>query len=132
LFQYDQTHILTLFGSYSLPRNWQIGSRFRYVTGDPATAVTYSINNVSTDVDAFTAIYSPNAYTNRVPAFHQLDIRVDKKWIYNTWMLTAYLDLQNVYNHTNPEQPQYNFNFQKMQYSQGLPIYPILGVKGEF
>jgi hypothetical protein len=121
-----------LFGSYSLPRNWQIGSRFRYVTGDPATSVTGSIYDASTNVGGYTAIYNPNAYTTRVPAFHQLDIRVDKRWIYNTWMLTAYLDLQNVYNRSNPEQPQYNFNFQKMQYSQGLPIYPILGLKGEF
>jgi TonB family protein len=132
LFQYDQTHILTLFGSYSLPRNWQIGSRFRYVTGNPATPVDNSIFDASTDVGGYTAIYSPNKYTYRVPAFHQLDIRVDKRWIYNTWMLTAYLDLQNVYNRANPEQPQYNYNFQNRQYSQGLPIYPILGVKGEF
>ncbi|HEX7499713.1 MAG TPA: TonB-dependent receptor, partial [Polyangia bacterium] len=132
LFQYDQTHILTLFGSYSLPRNWQIGSRFRYVTGDPATAVDNSIFDASTNVGGYTAIYNPNKYTDRVPAFHQLDIRVDKRWIYNTWMLTAYLDLQNVYNRSNPEQPEYNFNFQRRQYSQGLPLYPILGLKGEF
>jgi hypothetical protein len=73
-----------------------------------------------------------NKYSARVPAFHQLDIRVDKRWIYNSWMLTAYLDLQNVYNRANPEEVQYNFNFRKSQYSQGLPIYPILGLKGEF
>ena len=78
LFQYDQTHILTLFGSYSLPRNWQIGSRFRYVTGDPATSVTGSIFDASTNIGGYTAIYNPNAYTTRVPAFYQLDIRVDK------------------------------------------------------
>jgi len=129
LFQYDQTHILTLFGSYTLPRNWQIGSRFRYVTGNPSTPVTGSVYNASTDT------YSPvngTTYSGRVPAFYQLDIRVDKKWIYNTWMLTAYLDLQNVQNRTNPESAEYNYNFSKFQYSQGLPIYPILGVKGEF
>ena len=129
LFQYDQTHILTLFGSYSLPRNWQFGSRFRYVTGNPATPVTHGIFNESSA--DYTAVYGAQ-YSSRVPSFYQLDIRVDKRWIYNTWMLTAYLDLQNVTNHANPEQPAYNFNFEKMQYSQGLPIYPILGLKGEF
>jgi len=35
LFEYDQTHILTVFGTYELPRNWRIGSRFRLVSGDP-------------------------------------------------------------------------------------------------
>ena len=128
LFQYDQTHILTIFGSYSLPRNWQIGTRFRYVTGDPTTPAIGSILNASGTYDP---IYGAK-YSERIPAFHQLDIRVDKRWIFNAWMLTAYLDLQNVYNRANPEQMQYNFNFKKSQVQQGLPIYPILGVKGEF
>ena len=128
LFQYDQTHILNVFGSYSLPRNWQVGSRFRYVTGNPNTPATGGILNASGTYDP---IYGPK-YSERIPAFHQLDIRVDKRWIYNTWMLTAYLDLQNVYNRANPEQMEYNYNFHKSQPQQGLPIYPILGVKGEF
>ena len=37
LFQYDQTHILTVLGSYKLGRGWEVGARFRYVTGDPYT-----------------------------------------------------------------------------------------------
>jgi TonB family protein len=129
LFQYDQTHILTLFGTYTLPRNWQFGSRFRYVTGNPATPVIGKVYNASKDL--YNPVYGAT-YSDRVPAFHQLDIRVDKRWIYNTWMLTAYLDLQNVYNRANPESPEYNYNFSKRRWSQGLPIYPILGVKGEF
>jgi len=129
LFQYDQTHILTLFGSYSLPRNWHFGSRFRYVTGNPETPVTHGTFNAETN--DYTPVYGAK-YSDRVPAFYQLDIRVDKTWIHNTWILTAYLDLQNVTNHANPERASYNFNFENKQYSQGLPIYPILGVKGEF
>ena len=38
LFQYDQTHILTVLGAYTLPRNWQVGGRFRFVTGTPAAS----------------------------------------------------------------------------------------------
>ena len=37
LSQWDQTHILTVLGSYKLGRGWQIGGRFRYVTGSPYT-----------------------------------------------------------------------------------------------
>jgi len=129
LFEYDQTHILTIFGTYQLPRNWQIGTRFRYVTGDPSTPVVGSVFNASKES------YDPvngDKYSTRVGAFHQLDIRLDKRWIYNSWMLTAYVDLQNVYNRTNPESIEYNYNYKKTQYSSGLPIYPILGVRGEF
>ncbi len=129
LFEYDQTHILTILGTYRLPRNWQIGTRFRYVTGNPATPVVGAVFNASTDL--YSPIYG-TPYSTRVPAFQQLDIRLDKLWVYRTWMLNAYVDLQNVYNRTNPEQLEYNYNFQKSQYQSGFPIYPILGLRGEF
>ena len=43
LFQYDQTHILTAVGMLSLPRNWQLSSRFRLVSGNPQTPVAGSV-----------------------------------------------------------------------------------------
>ena len=128
LFQYDQTHILNVIGTYQLPRNWQIGGRFRYVTGDPATPVTTAVFDSSTNI--YSPIYS-SKYSTRVPAFHQLDVRLDKTWIYNKWIFTAYVDLWNVYNRANPEQPEYNYNYQKTQYTTGFPILPIIGLRGE-
>jgi TonB family protein len=128
LFQYDQTHILTVIGTYQLPRNWQIGGRFRYVTGNPSTPVLNSAYNSS--LDEFQAIYS-SKYSTRVASFHQLDVRLDKTWIYNKWIFTAYVDLQNVYNRANPESTQFNFNYQQSRYSTGFPIYPIIGLRGE-
>jgi len=128
LFEYDQTHILTAIASYQLPRNWQIGSRFRYVTGNPATPVITSVFDSS--LNSYTPSYS-SKYSTRVPAFHQLDVRLDKTWIYNKWIFTAYVDLWNVYNRSNPEQLQYNYNYQKTQYTTGFPILPIIGLRGE-
>lgn len=127
-FQFDQTHIMTLVGTYQLPRNWQIGGRFRYVTGNPTTPVTGSV------FDSSTNNYSPinsSRYSARVPAFHQLDIRLDKTWIYNKWIFTAYVDLQNAYNRSNPERAEFNYNYTKSQYITGFPIYPIIGLRGE-
>ena len=128
LFEYDQTHILTVFGTYELPRNWRIGSRFRLVSGDPTTPVTGAVYNASTL--AYNAIFGAK-YSDRLPPFVQLDLRVDKRWIFNRWMLNAYLDLQNVFNRANPEAMQYNYDYTKHQVRQGLPIYPILGLRGE-
>jgi TonB family protein len=128
LFQYDQTHILTVIGTYQLPRNWQIGGRFRYVTGDPTTPVNNSAFNSS--LNNYDAIYS-SKYSTRVASFHQLDVRLDKTWIYNKWMFTAYVDLQNVYNRSNPDRLDFNFNYQKSSNVNGFPIYPIIGLRGE-
>ena len=41
--------------------------------------------------------------SDRDGAFHQLDLRIDKRWVYQSWMLNVYLDIQNVYNRANPE-----------------------------
>ena len=67
-----------------------------------------------------------------LPPFHQLDLRIDKTWIFNNWMFTAYLDLQNAYNRANPEGYSYNFDSSEKRIRSGLPIIPIIGVKGEF
>jgi hypothetical protein len=130
LFQYDQTHILTAIGMVSLPRNWQLSSRFRLVSGNPETPVTGSV------FDSTRGEYQPvygAKYTSRVPMFYQLDVRLDKRWIFDGWMLNAYLDIQNISNHTNVENTSYNADYTQSK-SQGglLPIYPILGVRGEF
>ena len=129
LFDYDQTHILAVLGSYLLPRNWQVGGRFRLVSGNPITPVTGAVFNASNDR------YDPTygkVNSDRLPLFHQLDLRVDKRWIYQQWILNLYLDIQNVYNHANVENYDYNFNYRKSNPQQGLPILTILGVKAEF
>ena len=129
LFDFDQTHILTLVGSYLLPRNWQIGGRFRLVSGNPRTPVVGSVYNA--DDDVYDPVFGEVNSARNAP-FHQLDLRVDKRWIYQKWMLSVYLDIQNVYNRANPEGLQYNFDYSQSRPQQGLPILPILGIRGEF
>ena len=130
LFQYDQTHILTALGSYKLPNNYEISARFRYVTGNPYTDVSTAVWNNSND--SWQRINSACQYCARFPAFHQLDIRADKKFIFDRWMLSIYLDVQNVYNRYNPESIQWNYDSTIKQYQSLLPIIPSLGIKGEF
>lgn len=129
LFQYDQTHILTVVGMYQLPRNWQVSTRFRLVSGNPGTPVVGAVNNL--DIDEYKPTMG-KTYSIRDPMFVQLDLRIDKKWIYDRFMLNAYLDIQNVTNRENVEGLQYNYNFKESTSRTGIPIYPILGLRGEF
>ncbi len=130
LFGWDQTHILTALGSYKLPGNWEIGARFRLVTGSPITPVRTAVYNESSDT--YTRVQSDQLLSERLPAFHQLDLRIDKKIVFDRWLLNLYLDVQNVYNRQNPEGLQYNFDASQYTYSAGLPIIPSLGIRGEF
>jgi hypothetical protein len=63
--------------------------------------------------------------------FHQLDIRVDQTWQFTHWKLSAYLDVQNVYNAANVEGLSYNYDYTRRTYTTGLPIIPSLGLRGE-
>ncbi|MFL5246891.1 MAG: TonB-dependent receptor domain-containing protein [Myxococcales bacterium] len=129
LFDFDQTHNLTLIGSYALGKGWQIGARFRLITGNPDTPVVGSRYLAQDDV--YLPIYG---LTNsaRLPAFNQLDVRIDKIWTYDSWMLDAYLDLLNAYNHRSIEGTQYSYDFSQRDQFRGLPIIPTLGVKASF
>lgn len=128
-FDFDQTHIATLLAGYKLPRGWEAGLRFRYTTGNPDSGVAGAIY----DADRDTFVPIPGA-TNRerVPDFHQLDVRFDKKWTFHHWNLDAYLDVQNVYVRQNPEGVRYNFDYSQKFYVTGLPLLPSIGLRGEF
>ncbi len=129
LFQFDQTHILTAIASYRLGRGWELGARFRYVTGNPVTPVigAYLDGNLGT----YVPIYGPTLST-RVDPFHQLDVRVDKTWTFTRWNLDLYLEVLNVYNRTNPEAVQYSYNYTQSSVVGGIPFFPNLGIRGEF
>jgi len=60
----------------------------------------------------------------RLPAFNQLDVRIDKIWTYDSWMLDAYLDLLNAYNHRSIEGTQYSYDFSQRDQFRGLPSSP--------
>ena len=128
-FEFDQTNILTVMLSYFLPRGFEVGGRYRYVTGDPYTPVAGAFyDSVS---DSYTPLAGP---TNgaRLGSFSQLDLRVDKVFTFDRWRFSIYLDVQNVLRADNPEAVGYNYNYTIANPITGLPLLPILGIRGDF
>ncbi|MFH2007993.1 MAG: TonB-dependent receptor [bacterium] len=129
LFDFDQTHILTIVLSGAWPGGWELGIRFRLASGNPTTFYQGGIY----DADGDNYLGLPGQQNaERLPLFHQLDIRLDKKFVFKKWMLSIYLDIQNVYNYQASEFVVYNFNYTEKSYLKGLPIIPSIGVKGAF
>lgn len=128
LFDRDQTHILALAASYRLGGGWELGVTFRYTSGTPYTPVA------SSSYDATNDVYVPRlgaAMSARNPAFNRLDLRVQKTWTFSRWSLAVYLDMQNVWNAENREGFSYSYDYRQRQGVRGLPILPILGLRGE-
>jgi TonB family protein len=129
LFDFDQTHILTLIASYQTEHNWTFGARFRYVSGDPFTPYVNGIFNAN---NASYVCIPGDVNTARAPAFIQGDVRIDRRFVYDKWIFTGYLDVQNVTNRQNPEAIFPNYNCNGYATLTGIPIFPTIGLRAEF
>ncbi|MEW5847251.1 MAG: TonB-dependent receptor [Myxococcota bacterium] len=157
LSQFDQTHILTIVGQYKLPwhlpfrewsrtgrlprglwwntgwailsGDWSVGGRFRAVSGNPTTPYTSAAHDL--DSSEFVA-KTGSRRSARLPAFHQLDIRVDYKMAFDNFIVACYLDLLNVYNQKNAETMVWDFRYRESQPLALLPLLPVVGVNAEF
>jgi len=127
--EFDQTHNLSIALSSQLPWGFELGGALRAVTGNPATLA----QGGAFDADrAAYARVNQRPRTQRLPAFFQTDVRVDKRITFETWSLGLYLDLQNVTNTQNYEFFQYNYDFSVVQGLPGLPILPVFGAEASF
>lgn len=127
-FNYDQRHIFTLAGNVILGRGWETGGTVRIVTGMPRTPVAGATQYLDNDS------WQPadgRLNSARAPTFNRIDLRVQKTWVLDSWRLALYLDVQNVYNSKNPEGVTYQYNYKASGKLRGLPIIPILGLRGE-
>ncbi len=130
LFNFDQTHILTAIGSYRLGGGWEVGLRFRLVSGNLRTPLMYGFYDAN--VGAYVPVQAYPPYGERNPMFHQLDLRIDRSW----WLapgvkLSMYLDLYNAYNQGNVEGVSYNYNATRSVFATGVPILPSFGTRLE-
>lgn len=134
LIPYDQTHNLTVLGSYRLGDGWEFGARFRAISGSlvtPARSVPSLPGIYAADSGSYVPLQG-QPYSERLPLFHQLDLRLDKRWQTKDYRFSTYLDVYNVYNNAATEAIAYDYNFAHRIHQTGIPILPSLGVRGEF
>lgn len=129
LFAYDQPHVLNAVGSYRLGRGWELGLRWRYMSGFLYRACAGGLFDNST---GYYRCYGPFTQ-KRLGPFHQADLRVEKTWTYPSFKIAAYMDVINAYFHNSPDYAVRNFDYSGVKtLSLSLPLLPSLGVRGEF
>src|SRR5439155_1191463 len=107
-FQFDQPHILTIVAGYRPKPQWDLSTRFRFVSGNPYAPVDFAT------FDADSGNFVPTrgeVGDSREPPFLQLDARAQYTWTWDAWQLSLYLDVQNVTNHTIEEFHVYDYRF---------------------
>ncbi|HEY1101746.1 MAG TPA: TonB-dependent receptor plug domain-containing protein, partial [Myxococcota bacterium] len=125
---FDQTHILTVVAQTNLPFGFTFGGRFRLVSGNLQRFPLGAVH----DLDTTNYLGIGDSTRRRLPAFHQLDLRIDRKWVFEQFSATAYLDVLNVYNNTNVEGVISDFRSREVQAIPSLPFLPVFGMSAEF
>ncbi|MDB4956138.1 MAG: TonB family protein [Myxococcales bacterium] len=124
---FDQPHVLNAVASYKPGRGFELGARFQLASGRTDTPVIGATYNA--DTGNYVPLRGPTR-SIRLPDFYQLDVRIEKDWLYDTWSLGLYLDIINVLNTQNVEAIQYDYRFRNSSPITSFPILPTLGLKG--
>ena len=95
---WDNRYIFNLRGTYNLPHQWSVGMKVSCIGGAPYTPYDADKSSLVTAWNAQGKPYYDYTRYNeeRLPAFTQVDIRIDKTFYLKRCMLGFYIDLQNI------------------------------------
>ncbi len=121
---WDNRHIINLTATQKLPNNWQVGGKWRFSGGGPYTPFDIGLSEQTDAWDAQRQGYLDFSAFNsrRLPNYHQLDLRVDKKYFFDNFSLMLYLDIQNIYNFKSELPP----NLLRETDENGNPLPPVI------
>ena len=95
---WDNKFIANAVCTWNFGRNWSAGAKLSCIGGAPYTP--YDIDKSSLkeawDVQGRPYLDYTQYNAERMGAFAQLDVRVDKSFYFTKWMLGLYVDLQNI------------------------------------
>ena len=95
---WDNRFVVNVSGTYDFGRHWSAGAKLSAIGGAPYTPYDVELSSLKQAWDAQGRPYYDYSRYNseRLPAFAQLDVRVDKVFYFKRWMLGFYVDIQNI------------------------------------
>lgn len=125
---YDNRYIFSLQGGYRANKKWEFSARWIIAGGLPCTPF-----DLESSYTENTGIFEKERINSqRLPAYHSLNLRVDKRVYFSGSNLTIYLSIWNAYNRQNVASYFWNEIENKPDYSYQFSILPVLGVEYEF
>ena len=137
---FDQRHTIILNGSYQIALRWHLHLSWHFHTGNPTTPLEHTLVRYSDDYAECERGFG-EYNTDRLPAYHSLDLRFTKTSEYKSWMLNWYVQILNLYNRSNVHERVFSEVYDEA--TGGLigcevsdeplfPILPTLGVSATF
>lgn len=103
---WDSRHLLTITGTKEFSKNWSVGFKWRFSGGLPYTPYDLATSSYLQVWNAYNQPVFDYSKLNadRFKPFHQLDLRIDKRFYFEKLTAMLYFDIQNAYNFKNQGQ----------------------------
>jgi hypothetical protein len=135
---FDQRHTLSMDANLRLPMGWRVSAAWQLHSGWPATPLVFGVDTLLDGSHHVTVRYGA-LNTERLPAFHRLDLRVSNHRKLGKGELSIFLDVFNVYDRDNPRGLGYtvaDWNAAEALVDRRpktqLPRLPTIGVRWTF
>jgi hypothetical protein len=128
--QIDQRHTFNADMNYRLGRGWDVNLAWRYHTGWRVTPVTVAT------VGGDPVPVAGRLNSEKLPDYHRLDLRLSRRWPSKSGSVTAFVDVQNVYDRKNTAGFDLEFDDDTGRIIRSIErwpgIFPSLGITWEF
>jgi hypothetical protein len=125
---YDNRYFMSIQGGYRPNFSWEFSGKWTYSGGAP-----YTPFDETASLEAGQGILDMSQLNEkRYPAYHSLDLRIDKRFFYKKTSLVLYTSIWNVYDRRNVASYFWSpfSNSKDTIYNWGM--LPVLGIEYEF
>lgn len=125
---YDNRFNFNLEGGYIPSNDWEFKIRWIYSGGAPYTPFDYEASK-----KAGVGIWDlSKTNSKRLPDYHSMNIRIDKRFYFSSSSLLVYLSVWNVYNRQNVAFYYWNEVTNEIDSQTQWSTLPVIGVEYEF
>jgi len=106
---WDTRHLFSTTIGYKLPKQWDLGLKYRYAGGAPYTPFDLPLSQQNYVIKGTGELDFTRLNSQRLSSYSQLDLRIDKRINFRKTSLNLYLDLQNILLQEDQNNPKFTF-----------------------
>jgi hypothetical protein len=106
---WDNRHLISTILGYKFKKGWELGAKYRFAGGSPYTPFNLDASRASYLSTGNGILDFSRLNTERLRAFQQVDVRVDKKFNYKKVSFDLFIDIQNLLQTPQQAYPSYVF-----------------------
>ncbi|MEM6337421.1 MAG: TonB-dependent receptor, partial [Bacteroidota bacterium] len=125
---FDTQTLFTVIGGYKPNDKWEVSARWSYSGGRPVTP----LDPIASAAQGDEVFDVSQFHGERLPAYHSLFLRVDRRYNFAQTNLVAFFSLWNAYNRANVEERFWNATDERIDDANLFSLLPVAGVVFEF